>query len=58
MHLLWGGSISEAKSQHAELLKYCKAGDVAKAVDLLKEHILGSRDEIKELLVSRETING
>jgi DNA-binding GntR family transcriptional regulator len=56
MHLLWAGGISKAESEHNELLALCKARDVEKAVALLKQHILGSRDEIKAFLNEREAI--
>lgn len=55
MHLLWAGGISKAEFEHNELLALCKAKDVNKAVALMKQHILGSRDEIKEFLSQRET---
>ncbi|MEW6990865.1 GntR family transcriptional regulator [Colwelliaceae bacterium 6441] len=54
MHLLWAGGISKAESEHNELLALCKQKDVANAVALMKQHILGSRDEIKEFLIERE----
>jgi len=54
MHLLWAGGISKAESEHNELLSLCKARNVEKSVALLKQHILGSRDEIKEFLSERE----
>jgi len=54
MHLLWAGGISKAESEHSELLSYCKERNVEKAVELLKQHILGSRDEIKEFLNQRD----
>ncbi|SES91823.1 GntR family transcriptional regulator [Thalassotalea agarivorans] len=54
MHLLWAGGISKAESEHNELLALCKARKVEPAVALLKEHILGSRDEIKAFLAQRE----
>lgn len=57
MHLLWAGGISKAESEHTELLTLCRAGNVEKAVAVLKQHILGSRDEIKEFLLTRESIN-
>jgi len=57
MHLLWAGGISKAESEHNELLAHCKNHDVEKAVGLLKQHILGSRDEIKEFLLERELVN-
>jgi len=56
MHLLWAGGISKAESEHNEILALCKARDVEKAVALLKQHILGSRDEIKAFLNERESI--
>lgn len=55
MHLLWAGGISKAESEHNEILALCKARDVEKAVALLKQHILGSRDEIKAFLNERES---
>ncbi len=54
MHLLWAGGISKAESEHNELLSLCKQKNVPKAVELMKQHILGSRDEIKEFLTERE----
>lgn len=54
MHLLWAGGISKAESEHNELLSLCKQRNVEKAVALMKQHILGSRDEIKEFLRERE----
>ena len=54
MHLLWAGGITKAGPEHSELLNLCKARDIEKAVAKLKEHILSSRDEIKEFLLHRE----
>ncbi|MBL4909229.1 MAG: GntR family transcriptional regulator [Alteromonadaceae bacterium] len=54
MHLLWAGGISKAGSEHAQLLKLCKDRDTEGAVKVLKQHILGSRDEIKAFLIERE----
>ncbi|WP_206483702.1 GntR family transcriptional regulator [Thalassotalea sp. G2M2-11] len=54
MHLLWAGGISKAESEHNELLALCKQKNIEKAVALMKQHILGSRDEIKEFLYQRE----
>lgn len=54
MHLLWAGGISKAESEHNELLSFCKERNVEKATAMLKQHILGSRDEIKEFLKERE----
>ena len=50
------GGISKAGPEHAELLAFCKARDIDKAVAKLKQHILNSRDEIKAFLVLRESI--
>ena len=57
MHLLWAGGISKAGPEHAEMLALCKARDIEKSVDKLKQHILNSRDEIKAFLVQREASN-
>ncbi|MCO4799680.1 MAG: GntR family transcriptional regulator [Colwelliaceae bacterium] len=54
MHLLWAGGISKAESEHNELLALCKSKDINNAVELMKQHILGSRDEIKAFLTERE----
>ncbi|WP_286234940.1 GntR family transcriptional regulator [Thalassotalea sediminis] len=56
MHLLWAGGISKAESEHNELLALCKSRNIEKAVALMKQHILGSRDEIKEFLLERENL--
>ena len=58
MHLLWAGGISKAESEHNELLDLCKARNVEKSVAVLKQHILGSRDEIKAFLSERELAEG
>jgi len=57
MHLLWAGGISKAGPEHAELLAFCQARDIDKAVAKLKQHILNSRDEIKEFVLQREANN-
>lgn len=57
MHLLWAGGISKAESEHNDLLALCKARNIDGAVQLLKQHILGSREEIKEFLQKRESAN-
>lgn len=54
MHLLWAGGISKAESEHNDLLCLCQAGELEKASELLKQHILGVRDEIKQFLITRE----
>lgn len=57
MHLLWAGGISKAGPEHNQLLDFCKSGEVEKAVAVLKQHILGSRDEIQAFLTQRESID-
>lgn len=57
MHLLWAGGISKAESEHNDLLRLCQLRKVDEAVELLKQHILGSRDEIKAFLIAREKGN-
>ena len=57
MHLLWAGGISKAGPEHNQLLECCKNGDVEKGVEILRQHILGSRDEIKSFLEQREANN-
>lgn len=54
MHLLWAGGISKAESEHNELLALCRKKDIDNAVRLMRQHILGSRDEIKSFLTERE----
>ena len=54
MHLLWAGGISKAESEHNDILALCQARETSKAVELLKQHILGSRNEIKAFLSERE----
>ncbi|QBG35583.1 GntR family transcriptional regulator [Litorilituus sediminis] len=56
MHLLWAGGISKAGPEHNQLLECCKSGDVEQAVEILRQHILGSRDEIKAFLEQRESV--
>lgn len=58
MHLLWAGGISKAKSEHDEILALCKSKDIEGATAVLKQHILGTRDEIKSFLIEREIANG
>ncbi|MBO9489276.1 GntR family transcriptional regulator [Endozoicomonas sp. G2_1] len=55
IHLLWAGGISKADSEHTQLLNLCKARRVADAVDVLKRHILNSRDQIKLFLLGRQS---
>ena len=57
MHLLWAGGISKAESEHNDLLDKCKARDVAGATAVLNQHILSSRDEIRDFLREREAAN-
>jgi DNA-binding GntR family transcriptional regulator len=54
MHLLWAGGISKAGAEHAAILQQCKLKQVDKAVQLLQQHILSTRDEIKSFLLAQE----
>ena len=51
MHLLLAGGIKKAGGEHKQLINYCRAGDIANACQLLKQHILGAKEEIKALLI-------
>ncbi len=51
MHLLLAGGIKKAGGEHKQLIDYCRAGDVKNASQLLKQHILGAKEEIKALLI-------
>lgn len=50
LHLLQKGGIPKAEQQHQELITLCKAGDVEGACSLLKEHIMGSAQDLIELV--------
>lgn len=50
LHLLQKGGIPKAEQQHQELIALCKAGDVEGACSLLKEHIMGSAQDLIELV--------
>ena len=56
MHFLWAGGMKKSGGEHRDLLDYCIAKDIPRAVAILKHHILGSRDEIKRFLKEREGI--
>ncbi|ATC99245.1 hypothetical protein PSPO_a2278 [Pseudoalteromonas spongiae UST010723-006] len=51
MHLLLAGGIKKAGGEHKQLIDYCRAGDTSNACQLLKQHILGAKEEIKALLI-------
>lgn len=50
MHFLLAGGIEKAGPEHQQILDYCRARDIDNACQLLKQHILGAKEEIKELL--------
>ncbi|MDP2562497.1 GntR family transcriptional regulator [Psychrobium sp. 1_MG-2023] len=50
LHLLRKGGIPKAEQQHQQLLALCEAKDVEGACALLKEHILGSAQDLIELV--------
>ena len=53
LHLMHEGGIPKAEQQHRDLLKYCRAGDIDKATALLKEHILESAEDIRNLVAKQ-----
>jgi len=50
LHLLQLGGIPRAEHQHRELLKYCEARDVEGACAVLSDHILGSAQDLIDLV--------
>jgi len=50
LHLLQKGGIPKAEQQHNDLIALCKVGDVPAASKLLKEHIMGSAQDLIELV--------
>jgi len=50
VHINSLGGVVKVGTDHKDLLNACIKGDVEQAVELLKLHILSSRDEIKEVL--------
>lgn len=50
LHLSTIGDIPRAKEQHQELLKLCELKDVEAACQLLKDHILGSAQDLIDLV--------
>ncbi len=50
LHLSTVGPIPRAKSQHQELLRLCELKDIDAACKLLKEHILGSAQDLIDLV--------
>ncbi|CCQ11971.1 Predicted regulator PutR for proline utilization,GntR family [Pseudoalteromonas luteoviolacea B = ATCC 29581] len=55
MHILHAGGLKTAPEEHRELLELCKAKKVNEACAYLKKHILGAKDDIKQLLVKMES---
>ena len=50
LHFLLAGGIEKAGPEHRQLIDFCKEKDIPSAVAVLKEHILGAKEEIKALL--------
>lgn len=50
LHLMQIGGIPRAEHQHQELLRLCEARDVKGACDVLREHILGSAQDLIDLV--------
>jgi DNA-binding GntR family transcriptional regulator len=50
VHINSLGGVVKVGTDHKDILNACIERDVKKAVKLLKQHILSSRDEIKEVL--------
>lgn len=55
LHLMHKGGIPKAEHQHQQLMTLCKARDAKAACALLKEHILGSAQDLIELVESRNS---
>jgi len=54
MHLLLVGGIANVEVEHTTLLSLCQDGDIDGAASLLKQHILGIKNEIKHFLQQQE----
>lgn len=54
LHFLLAGGIHKAGPEHRQLINYCKNQQIDQAVDVLKSHILGAKDEIKALLQQQD----
>ncbi len=50
LHLLQKGGIPKAEQQHRELIALCRSGETEAACSLLKEHIMGSAQDLIELV--------
>lgn len=53
LHLLHKGGIPKAEKQHQQLIEFCKKRDSKAACDLLREHILGSANDLIELVLKQ-----
>lgn len=50
LHLMQIGGIPRAEHQHQELLRHCEARNIDAACDVLREHILGSAQDLIDLV--------
>jgi len=55
MHLMLAGGKNTAQCEHKELLQLCRDKDSTAACKFLKAHILGAKDDIKNLLLKLES---
>lgn len=53
LQLLLAGSIPRAAQDHRRILEFCHSKETAKAVTLLKDHILQAADTIRDLVAQR-----
>lgn len=50
LHLLLTGLIERAEEEHEEILDLCQSGDVDKAVAILHEHIVGTKETLLQAI--------
>ena len=55
MHLMLAGGETTAQCEHKELLRLCQEGDVKEACQLLKQHIVKAKEDIKAFLLKMES---
>tara|TARA_R110002167_G_scaffold212209_1_gene416833 strand:- start:236 stop:913 length:678 start_codon:yes stop_codon:yes gene_type:complete len=54
MHIMLSSGFKRAPFEHGELLSLCRQGKIKPACDFLKKHILGAKDDVKNLLIKME----
>ena len=55
MHIMLSSGFKKAPHEHSELLALCRLGKVKPACDFLKKHILGAKNDVKNLLIKIES---